>query len=1582
MTRTTDYPDLEVRILDRQEGGYPVELTIDGRQFPRGFLDPGPLPWISTSSRTSDGERLYRWLLADPLLKEHWDRAMGLDSRCRIRLRIDASAPELHTVPWEMLRQPAGPGSLARDLAAGSTPFSRFPALPAAPGRQIIDDKLRVLVAIADPDDLAAYRLVAIDRAVEFGALEDALAGLPVELTLLPGPCTLPAIEAALRRGYHALHFVGHGSYTEKHGAALFLAGKDNRAEPTYARELADMLGRLAGPDNPLQLVFLGSCQTAQASPADAFRGLAPQLLQAGIPAVVAMQDLVPVVTARAFAQTFYLQLLQHGVVDLAANQARASLMTARLPGAAVPVLFMRVPDGKLLAIPGVDETAPAPGKSPYKGLQYFDVGDADDFFGREDLTSELVDYLRHNSLLAVVGASGSGKSSLVRAGLVNALQTGQQLADGTTPPAGSTGWPMHIITPTSRPLESLAASLTRESESVRATATLVDDLATDPRSLHFFVRRLLSKPGTGERLLLVVDQFEELFTLCKDRVQRKVFVDNLLAAACPDMAAGCSPADTSTLVVLTLRADFYAQCAEFDNLRSALERHQRFIGAMSTDELRQAIEKPASHGGWELEPGLVSVLLQDVGDEPGALPLLSHALLETWKRRQGRALTLAGYAASGRVQGAIAKTADEVYNKRLTAEQQDVARRIFLELTELGEGAQDTRRRVRLQDLIPQGEAALSVEKVLKLLTDARLVTTYQDEAEVAHEALIREWPALREWLEADREDLRVGRRLEEAAREWQREEEDVEALYRGARLVQALEWAAGHSVTLSPATRRFLDTSRDAADQAERAQEAIRQRELAQAQKLVEAERLRAEEQARFLRQVEDALAKAERQTRRAQAGELSSHAQFAAVNNASDPSQALLLARQAIQVTWSVDGYVVSNAVRAALDVAQTAPPWRFTLPSKHHTDSVKSAAYSPDGAHIVTSGSDKTAHVWEVHSRQKLRSLRGHMAPVNSATYSPDGTYIITSSDDRTACIWHAQTGKRLLSLRGHAASVNSATYSPDGNFIITASDDRTARVWNANSGNEILSLQGHTATVSSAAYSPNGKYVVTSSIDGTAQVWDAISGQALVILRGHADWVLSAAYNPDGDNIVTASDDQTARVWDAGSGRKILSLRGHKAAVLSATYSPDGAYIVTSSSDRTARVWDAHSGNELLSLRGHSASISSATFSPDGAYVITGSYDRTARVWAATATQVMFALYGHTDHVSSASYSPDGIHILTASHDRTVRIWDAVSLQEQGVLRGHTDRVSSAAYCPDGLHILTTSDDGTARIWHARDGVELLSLGSPSDRINSAVYSPVGDCILTVGADHIAWIWDSRSGKKILPLINRMVQIWTASFSPDGGRAVTTSERTARVWDVRSGKELLSLQSQTDGIWWAVYSPDGTQIITGSDVGIAEVWDAHTGDALLSLIGHTNRLNSAAYSPDGFQIVTASADETARVWDTRSGKEQLCLNGHTSVVWSVAYSPDGTNLVTTSGDQTARVWNAQNGKELLSLNDHTGAVRSVAYSPDGTHVVTTCDDNITRVWPATADSLLAVVERLIQRDPPLLTPDERRRFGLE
>jgi hypothetical protein len=425
----------------------------------------------------------------------------------------------------------------------------------------------------------------------------------------------------------------------------------------------------------------------------------------------------------------------------------------------------------------------PTEGEPPYMGLRYFDTQDADLFFGREALTCELVERVKREPFLAIVGASGSGKSSVARAGLIPAWQKENERGA------------IHVLTPTAHPLESLAASLTCDAESVTATSTLMDDLAKDARSLRLYVRR-----SACPNPLLLVDQFEETFTLCKDQAERAAFIENLLSLA---------EADGAARVVITLRADFYHHCAEYEGLRNALKTHQEYIGAMSADELRQAITEPAQRNGWDFQPGLVDLILSDVGAEPGALPLLSHALLETWKRRQGHTLTLQGYADAGGVKKAIARTAESVYD-HLTPAEQTIARGIFLRLTELGEGVQDTRRRVKLEELA-QSKEQDSVAKVLKTLADARLVTTEEDSAEVAHEALIREWGTLRKWLDEDRESLRTHRHLTESAGEWQRRGREASELYRGARLKQLQDWAKEHNDALSPLEREFVKASQN---------------------------------------------------------------------------------------------------------------------------------------------------------------------------------------------------------------------------------------------------------------------------------------------------------------------------------------------------------------------------------------------------------------------------------------------------------------------------------------------------------------------------------------------------------------------------------------------------------------------------------------------------------------------------------------------------------------------------------------------------------------------------------------------------
>jgi formylglycine-generating enzyme required for sulfatase activity len=465
----------------------------------------------------------------------------------------------------------------------------------------------------------------------------------------------------------------------------------------------------------------------------------------------------------------------------------------------------------------------------PYQGLAFYGEVDAERFFGREALTADLLTHIKNHAFLAVLGASGCGKSSLIRAGVVPGLKKGTLIKGGNR-------WVVHVVTPTARPLVALAAELTKDNESVTAQATLIDDLQKDQRSLDLYLSRVAAQTG-APRVLLVIDQFEELFTLCHDRSIQQLYINNLLTAAVPTGLV---------TVVLTLRADFYADCAEFAELRLALQDLQKYIGPMSHDELKAAIEKPAIIGNWDFEPGLVDAILDDVEGEAGALPLLSHALLETWKRRNGRVLTFSGYHAAGCVKGAIAKTADEVYDS-LTEAQKIIARDIFLRLTNLGEGTQDTRRRVSLLELLNTSGQASQVQEVLKFLEDGRLVTaervrqiasenednTAAMYVDVTHEALIREWPTLSKWLNEDRVGHLVHRRLTEAAEDWSHSRFDVSILFRGARLLEAIEWASLNIGRLNKIEQAFLDASQRQAEAEQRERDEGRNRELRQAQK-----------------------------------------------------------------------------------------------------------------------------------------------------------------------------------------------------------------------------------------------------------------------------------------------------------------------------------------------------------------------------------------------------------------------------------------------------------------------------------------------------------------------------------------------------------------------------------------------------------------------------------------------------------------------------------------------------------------------------------------------------------------------------
>ena len=1154
-------------------------------------------------------------------------------------------------------------------------------------------------------------------------------------------------------------------------------------------------------------------------------------------------------------------------------------------------------------------EDAPALGLCPYKGLNYFDEADADLFVGREALTAKLVERVLSMILnkqpveerfLAIVGASGSGKSSLVRAGLVQALRWNKASAD----------WQIQILTPTAQPLESLALSLTAEANSVVTTATLMDDFARDPRSLQIFVKRKLGLEN-GSRLLLVLDQFEELFTLCRSEDERTSFISNLLSAS--------SEVDGRVLLVITLRADFYAHCANYPELRGALARHQEYIGTMNQDELRRAIEEPAQRGRWEFEPGLVDLLLHDVGQEPGALPLLSHALLETWQRRRGRTLTMSGYASSGGVRGAIAETAETVFSDQFTHEQQAIARRIFLRLTELSDetSTADTRRRARFNELILKPEEAATTHDVLKALADARLITTSEDSAEVAHEALIREWPTLRSWLEDNREGLRLHRHLTEAAREWLMLNREPDLLYRGARLAQAREWVASHADELNALEHEFLNTSIERSEREFVEREAQRQRELDLQKQRADEQRQAAWQLKRRAMFLSGALIvaavlavtalifnqRANQQARLSASRELAA----ASIGNLDvDPERSILLALQAVSVEHT-------SEAEEALHQAVLTSRVRLTL--RGHEAGLTNVAISPDGKRIATSSFDGTAKIWDAVTGKELLTLRGHSDEVWGGAFSPDGTRLVTSSVDQTAIVWDVGSGEALVTLKGHTDSITRAVFSPNdgGARVATASDDGTAKIWDAKTGEELLTLAGQTGRINSVAFSPDGSRIVTAQDGDIAKVWDANTGEELITLTGHRDIVLAVAFSPDGAKIATGGFDGTAKVWGAKTGENLLTLTGHNSSsVQSVAFSPDGSRLATSSSDNSAKLWDAVSGVELFTLAGHTGFVLSVAFSPDGSQLVTASDDGTAKVWDLTPSHELFALPAG-DVISGVAISPDGSKLATAGIQ--VLVWDMATGQRLYELNGHTDFVDSVKFSPDGTRLVTASQDGTSRLWGLTSRREIMTLPvGPSANV-AITFSPDGKRLATTGEENTIAIWEAVSGKKLLTITGHTAPVVQMVFNSTGTQLATVSQNNEdgiKVWDATTGEELFTLP-EDNPIFGLAFSPDGKQLAAVGPGGRAVLWDMTTRKQILSLVGHSRAVFSVAFTPDGSRLATASGDGTVKIWDTKSGKELLTLLGHASPVLGVVISADGTRLVTASEDGTSRLY-------LLNLED--------------------------------------------------------------
>jgi WD40 repeat protein len=1152
---------------------------------------------------------------------------------------------------------------------------------------------------------------------------------------------------------------------------------------------------------------------------------------------------------------------------------------------------------------------------NPYKGLQAFEEADAADFFGRAALIQRLVDRLAEPDplarFLAVIGPSGSGKSSVVKAGVIPALRQGALL--------NTQHWFMAEMVPGSDPFRELSAALL--GVAAAPPEDLGERLRTDENALAEVIEQILP-PEEECGLVLTIDQFEEVFTLVNDEAQRAHFLNLLLKAV--------STPSCRFRLIITLRADFYDRPLLYPGFGELVRLRNEVVLPLSTDEMRQAIVGPAERIGVAVESGLVGAMIAEIGEQPGALPLMQYALTELFDRREGQVMTLKAYNNSGGVRGALARRAEELYQES-TPEIQATMRQVFLRMVEVGEGQDDTRRRASQLELMELVENPDLVMELLNKLGKYRLLTFDHDPdtrvpvVSVAHEALIRQWERMRGWLDDSREDLLVQRRIALSNHEWRRQNQDTSFLATGTRLDQFEALHQRQNVALTSEEIEYVESS-------------IAQRVAQQ-----EAERRRAEHEAMLEKRSRDRL----RWLAVVMAGAavialvLASVA-FAARQTAAEQRDK---AERSAEISSSLA--LVANA-QAELDKHNNELAIALALEANEIPDPPREAFQ------ILADSALKPGAV---------RVFNGHTDSVNGVAFSPDGQTALSGSRDSTLILWDVTTGEIVRRFEGHTDSVLSIALSPDGQTALSASADMTLILWDIQTGENLHRFEGHTERILAVAFSPDGKTALSGSEDNVLMLWD-IENRALLrrFEREPADDetdmdVYAVAFSPDGQTALAGYLDSRLLLWNLETGEIINDFETNGADVVTAVaFSPDGALIFAAWGD-TVHVLDVATGAETMALK-HGGIINSIVPTPDGKQVFAAGNDMRVYQWSLATGTEMNRFVGHTDFISQVALN--GNWLLTASGDQTMRLWSLVSGAELRRFVGHDDGITSVNISPDQTRFVTSSIDGTARIWDIATGEILTTFTGHTSFLMIAVFSPDGKYVLSSDYTPSVILWDAETGEIVRTLEGLVAPALGLAFSPDGTRAVTGLEdNTVIVWDLETGEQEYVLEGHTNSIFGVAVSPDGRWAASGGADAIVILWNLADGTEARRLTEHDGSISNVAFSPDG-QALLATSGNVLEIWDVNTGDLIRRFEGHTGGVWRAVFSPDGARLLSAAADNTLRVWDTASGRELRRI-DHGPDVWTATFGPAGETAISGDSSGTIFLWDAQPLTLAGLIE---------------------